>query len=158
MRRFDAGLFFIPRLAAALIRALHLTMRVRHVNAGPMLALNAAGKGYVFAFWHGHILMMVYAMFAKPIQVMISRHRDGELIARAMQRFGAEPFRGSTSKGGASALKQMIRKGRENLVLGITPDGPRGPRRIAQEGVVLAAQLSRIPIVPCAFVSKKKSF
>ena len=146
----------LPPVAALFIRVLHATLRVRHVHAERILQLNRHAGSYIFAFWHGHILVMIYALFRHPLLVMISRHRDGEIIAATMERFGVTAARGSTSRGGGEALRQMVRGAREGYVLVITPDGPRGPRRIAQPGVVRAAQLAGIPIIPAAVVGKRR--
>ncbi|HVR42499.1 MAG TPA: lysophospholipid acyltransferase family protein [Thermoanaerobaculia bacterium] len=155
MRR-DLGTLVIPPLAALLIRTLHATLRVRHVHAERIERLNRSAGSYVFSFWHAHLLVMVYARFRWPLTVMISQHRDGELIARTMARFGVRSARGSSSKRGSEAFRDMIRAAREGDVLILTPDGPRGPRRIAQPGVVRAAQMARIPIIPAAVVAEHR--
>lgn len=148
----------IPVAASALIRSLRASLRIRHVNAEGIDALNREGKRYIIAFWHGHLLMMIYARFVLPLSAMISQHRDGELIAQTMARFGADASRGSTTRGGLAALRDMIALSAKGSNLAITPDGPKGPRRVAQLGVVTAAQLTGVPVVPIAFVAKKKSF
>lgn len=146
----------IPPVAAALIRALYATLRVRHAGNGAIEALNREGKRYVYCFWHGQILLMMYARFARPAMVMISRHRDGELIAATARSFGIDAARGSTTRGGSAALRRMVRAAGEGMVIGFTPDGPRGPRHSVQPGVVRAAQLAQIPIVPAALIAPRK--
>lgn len=146
----------IPPVAALFIRALHATLRVRHVHSEGILELNRREGSYIYAFWHGHLLVTIYALFRHPLLVMISQHRDGEIIAATMERFGVTAARGSSSRGGGEALRQMLRGAREGYVLVITPDGPRGPRRVAQPGVVRAAQLGGIPILPAAVVAKHR--
>lgn len=155
MKTLDMKL--IPLIASGFIRLLHRTMRIRHAHLDRIMTLNDAGKNYIIAFWHAHLLMMIYAAFARPIHALISQHRDGELIARTMARFGARSLRGSSTRGGSSALKAMIRVAKKGAILGITPDGPKGPRHRVQAGVIVAAQAAGIPIVPIAFVAKKKS-
>lgn len=152
----DFGAIAIPRVAAAFIRALHATLRVRHANTAPIDALNRDGKNYVYAFWHAHLLVMIYARFARPATVMISQHRDGELIALTMERFGIEAARGSTTRGGSEALRAMLKAAWSGRVIIFTPDGPRGPRHSVQPGVVRAAQLAGIPVVPAALLSERK--
>lgn len=147
---------FAPPIAALLIRALYATLRVRHAHADRILELNRREGSYIFAFWHAHLLVMIYALFRHPLLVMISQHRDGEMIAATMGRFGVTAARGSTTRGGGEALRQMVRGSREGYVLVLTPDGPRGPRRIAQPGVVRAAQLAGIPILPAAVVARNR--
>jgi lysophospholipid acyltransferase (LPLAT)-like uncharacterized protein len=87
---------------------------------------------------------------------MISQHRDGELIALTLQKFGVTAARGSTTRGGLGALRTMLQLAKEGHNLAFTPDGPRGPRHVAQPGVVAAAQLTGLPILPVAFVAKRK--
>jgi len=152
----DWGLIFIPRLAALFIRILYSTLRVRFHGSQVIDELDARGEKYVIPFWHGHLLLMVYSRFKKPMTVMMSQHRDGELIARTMARFGVDAARGSTTRGGVAALREMLRIASRGENLAFTPDGPKGPARIVQIGVVLAAQKSGSPIIPCVVASKKK--
>ncbi|MBW3672330.1 MAG: lysophospholipid acyltransferase family protein [Acidobacteria bacterium] len=154
MRRLTDRL--IPPVAALLIKTLHASMRLRHDYSGATADLLDQKRSYVLAFWHGHLLMMVKARYPGPIVAMISKHRDGELITRTVSYFGAIAARGSTSRGGSSALREMIAAARQGRTLGITPDGPRGPRHKAQMGVVQVAQATGLPVVPAVFVAEKK--
>lgn len=148
--------FLVPRLASILMRILHATLRVRHLNSRNMTEINDAGGRYLLAFWHCHILLMIFSRHRKPITVMISRHKDGEYIASTMRRFGVGASRGSSSKGGGEALDQMLDLCVRGWNIAITPDGPRGPARVAQVGVVLAARRSAVPIVPVAVIAERK--
>lgn len=141
----------VPRLASGLVRCLRATMRLRCEGREGLEALRAQGRAYIHAFWHGHLLMMPYAYPGGRIAILISEHRDGEYIARTMHRFGHTTVRGSSTSGGASALRGAVRKAREGFDLGFTPDGPRGPRHVVQMGVIAAARLTGLPIVPVAF-------
>lgn len=147
---------FIPFFAALFIRALRATLRVRHINVDAVEAIHRSGGHYIIAFWHCHILMMVFCRFQRPVCVMISQHRDGELIARTMENFAINTARGSSTRGGMAALREMIRIATAGYNLGITPDGPRGPRCVAQVGVVTAAQMTGFPVIPVAFVAEHK--
>jgi len=138
------------------MRLLHATLRIRHVNSGPIDALGAAGKHYIITFWHFHILMMLFARYRRPIMVMSSRHRDGELMVNTYRRFGVDAARGSSSKGATGALREFIRAAQRGSNLVFTPDGPKGPPRVAKSGVVMAAQATGNPIVPIAFIARKK--
>ncbi|MCA1733603.1 MAG: lysophospholipid acyltransferase family protein [Acidobacteria bacterium] len=146
----------IPPVAAAFIRALYATVRIRHARSGAIDALNREGQSYVYSFWHGQILLMMYARFGRPATVMISQHRDGELIAATVRRFGIDAARGSTTRGGSEALRRMVRLAGEGRVIIFTPDGPRGPRHSVQPGVVRAAQLAQVPIIPGALIAPRK--
>ena len=81
---------------------------------------------------------------------MVSRHRDGEILATLMKRYGLGTVRGSTSRGGTSALREMIRLAKSGVPLAITPDGPKGPRRVAQPGTIEIARRSGAIIIPMA--------
>src|SRR5439155_23291182 len=83
--------------------------------------------------------------------------RDGAYMARVFDHYGVESARGSSTRGGPAALRELIRAARAGKNLVFTPDGPTGPNRIAKEGVVMAAQATGLPIVPIAFAAKKKS-
>jgi len=140
----------IPHLAALLIRGVHATLRVRHVGREPLDRLQAAGESYIHAFWHGRLLLMPFSYRGRRITILISQHRDGEYIARTMEHLGFHTTRGSTTRGGAAALRQCVRLVKQGFDLGITPDGPRGPRQEVQAGVIEAARLSGAAIVPVA--------
>lgn len=150
------SLFLVPRIASGFMRLLHASLRVRHLNQRNLTAMHEAGGKYLLAFWHCHILLMVFSRHHKPITVMISHHKDGEYIASTMRRFGVSATRGSSSRGGGNALKEMVDLAEQGWNIAITPDGPRGPARVAQPGVVIAARRSRVPIVPVAVISEKK--
>lgn len=143
----------IALLGSWLIRCLHATLRLRHVNAE-----NLTGqKQTIIAFWHAHLLLMLHSKWRKPVVVMISRSRDGEYIARVFDHYGVESARGSSTRGGSAALREMIRDARAGKNIVFTPDGPKGPNRVVKPGLVLAAQATGLPIVPIAFAAKKKS-
>ena len=139
--------------ASLFIRALHATLRVRHVNVE-----NISGTPqYILAFWHAHMPAMLHSKFRRPITVMSSQSKDGELAVSVYRRYGVESVRGSSTRGGNAALREFIRCARAGSNLVFTPDGPKGPARVAKPGVVFAAQMSGLPILPMAFAAKKKS-
>ncbi|HKO56301.1 MAG TPA: lysophospholipid acyltransferase family protein [Thermoanaerobaculia bacterium] len=140
-------------LASLIIRALRATIRIAHVRVENI----EQQPQYILAFWHAHLLLMLHSRYRRPIQVMISRSKDGEYIARVFDWYGVEAARGSSSRGGSQALRELIKAAKKGANIVFTPDGPRGPNRIAQEGVVYAAQATGLPIIPVAFAAKKKS-
>lgn len=144
----------IPFLGALLMRTLHATLRVRHAGAAKIAAL----PQYIIAFWHAHLLLMLHARYRKPIAVLISQSKDGELIASTFKYYGVDAARGSSTRGGTAALREMVRLGRTGTNIVFTPDGPKGPARVAKDGVVYAARATGLPIVPVAFAAKKKSY
>lgn len=153
--RKRAELALAPALAAALIRALRRTVRLRVHGRETVEHFAREGHRYVHVFWHAHLLLMVYSYVGPRLVFMISQHRDGELIARTVERFGYVPARGSTTRGGSAALRLMLRELREGSDIGFTPDGPRGPSRKVQPGCVAAARLGQVPLVPVAFGAER---
>ncbi|HEX9743078.1 MAG TPA: lysophospholipid acyltransferase family protein [Nitrospiraceae bacterium] len=147
----------LPPIGAALIRLLGGTLRIRTEGGEQVDALYRKGHHLIIAFWHGRQLMMPLTYRGTNAHILISRHRDGELIHRIVSRFGFRSVRGSTTRGGASALRDLIRLGRSGADLVITPDGPKGPRHVAQSGAVQLAQATGLPIVPLTFSCSKKN-
>lgn len=151
-------LTLLPPIGAWLIRLLGRVLRIRTEGAEGVDRLYQQGERVIIAFWHGRQLMMPLAYRGSQAHILISQHRDGELIQRIVARFGFQAVRGSTTRGGAQALRQLIRLGRSGVDLVVTPDGPKGPRQIAQLGVVQLAKATGLPIVSLTFsCSKKKS-
>lgn len=108
------------------------------------------GEPVIFLFWHSRILPLAHLHRNEGVVVLISEHRDGELIARLVQRRGFLTVRGSSTRGGARALRGMLRALRSGSDLAVTPDGPKGPPRHLKPGVLLAAQRSGAPLIPVA--------
>ena len=146
----------VPRLAAIWIRLTRATMRIRRENPGPLNDLSRSGKPFIIAFWHGRLFLMPYAYPGKRVTILISEHRDGEYISRTMESFGFQTARGSTTRGGAVGLREILRALKQGRDAAFTPDGPRGPRETVQPGVIAAARLSGVPILPVAFSCSKK--
>jgi len=123
------------------------------------------GRPFIIAFWHGRLLILP-AMWPRSakISMLISMHRDGELIAKAIGYFGHGTVRGSAAKpgsakdrGGAAALRGMLKALKAHQYVGITPDGPRGPRMRAAEGIVTVARVAGVPIIPCSYSARRRA-
>ena len=112
--------------------------------------MRAEGQGALYAFWHGRMLPLIFLHRERAGVVLVSQHRDGEAIARVVVKLGYIAARGSTTRGGAKALLELVRLAREGRDIGVTPDGPRGPREVAQNGVISAARQTGLPIIPVA--------
>lgn len=140
----------LPPLAVQVVRALRASWGLRVHQRETIEAFAREDRRFIFAFWHAHILPAIYSPVRPEIVVMISRHRDGELIAKTVERFGMRTARGSTTEGGSAAYREMLRAVRAGCDLAFTPDGPRGPARKVQPGVIAAARALAIPIVPFA--------
>jgi lysophospholipid acyltransferase (LPLAT)-like uncharacterized protein len=132
------------------MHVLGASLRLTEVNRDAVERLWRAGGPLVYAAWHGRILMFPYFYGRlRRVHVLASRSRDGELVSRFAQAFGFHVVRGSTSRGAGAALRTLARLLRdERAEVAVVPDGPRGPRCVAQPGPVLLAKLAGAPIVP----------
>jgi hypothetical protein len=135
-------------LGALLLRLLALTWRMRYVGEEAWRARVAAGQGAVLALWHGQLFPLAWALRHRGVWVLVSEHRDGEIITRVLERFGYTMIRGSSTRGGARALAEMVRALRSGRSIAVTPDGPRGPARVFAPGAAVAAQRSGTPVIP----------
>jgi lysophospholipid acyltransferase (LPLAT)-like uncharacterized protein len=116
------------------------------------------GEPFLLCFWHGRILLM-HKCWKKslPIHMLISQHRDGQLISRTASHIGVSTVTGSSNRGGAQAIRNMLKIFRKGECIGITPDGPRGPRMRASDGVINFARLANATIIPATYsVSNRK--
>lgn len=144
-------------LVAQYLRLVYATGRWRLVGVDVPQQFWDRGQGMIGCFWHGRILMMPYAWrWPGPFYMMISGHRDGRLIADTVAHLGFHTIAGSTSRGGSGALRGLAAKVRDGATVGITPDGPRGPRMRAQMGIVKLAQLTGAPVFPVTFGARRR--
>ncbi|NQU10521.1 lysophospholipid acyltransferase family protein [bacterium] len=148
-----------------LVTLIGVTLRYRVDDPPGLLARPQSGP-LIFAFWHNRIFLMPH-LFRKywrrrgraRVAVLVSRSKDGSLLAGVLAAFRLRCVRGSTSRGGTEALRELTRLVEAGYDVGITPDGPRGPRYAVQPGVVNLAQLTGVPIVPVSYdVSWKYTF
>jgi lysophospholipid acyltransferase (LPLAT)-like uncharacterized protein len=143
------------RLIAWMVRLWIGTVRYRcRALARPVAPTQPGLQGrFIYAFWHETLLLPAYHYRNTPTHVLISVSADGEMIAGACRALQLGVVRGSTTRGGMQAVRQIVEmKGRSHLV--ITPDGPRGPRRRVQPGLVYLASRTGLPIVPVGFACK----
>jgi len=133
-----------------IVRVLAFTWRLREVNPELRDDARASTGPVVYVLWHGQLLPLLYAHRGRGIVVMISEHRDGELIARIAHRFGFRTVRGSTSRGAARALLGACREVEQGSDLAITVDGPRGPARSVAAGSAVVSQRTGKPLLPVA--------
>lgn len=147
------------RLAAAVVhaglRALTGSLRcVWEDNSG--LHSGAKSEPAIYCIWHNRLALSMKIYFAfvrqrknsKGLAALVSASRDGGLLARILENFGVQPVRGSSSRRGAQALLELTSWAERGYDLAITPDGPRGPCYVVQEGVTSLAQLTSRPIIP----------
>jgi lysophospholipid acyltransferase (LPLAT)-like uncharacterized protein len=142
-------------LLAALIRAVAATLRFRWDDRSTHLDDPKRGAA-IYCLWHNRLAfsMEAYHGYVKSrsrgagLVAMVSASRDGGLLAGVLRSFGVQPVRGSTSRRGPQALRELTTWARRGYDIALTPDGPRGPRYKAQQGVIALAQLTDLPIIP----------
>ena len=139
-------------LAFAFLQLLNRSLRVRHVHAEHI----DGTPRYIIAFWHECILGAMHSRWRKPTTAMISRSKDGEIVTGVVQLYGIDTARGSSNRGGSSALREILRDVQGGKNIAFTPDGPKGPRREVKDGVVYAAKMTGLPVVPFHFTAKAK--
>ena len=144
-----------PFLASWAIRFLYLTNRTEILGEDHPRSFWTRGEQVIFSCWHDQLLMMVMAYHGPGAKILISSSKDGELIARTMRYFGQGAVRGSSSRGGRAAFKELLDLSKQPFDLGFTPDGPRGPRHELKAGIAQLARLSGRPVVPFAFVCSR---
>jgi lysophospholipid acyltransferase (LPLAT)-like uncharacterized protein len=138
-------------LGTRLVRALSASLRFEYRSLGrfPVDPLQPPETGpFIYALWHENFLIPI-ARFGNPgVAALVSRHRDGELLSLLIHKTGMGVVRGSTNRGGVTAVRELLRDDVAARHLAVTPDGPRGPRRVVQPGVVYLASRTGMRIVP----------
>jgi lysophospholipid acyltransferase (LPLAT)-like uncharacterized protein len=130
------------------LRLLVSTWRLDSVGLEPIAQAIAAGERFILAFWHNRQIgfIKIQQRYRVPVKVMVSRHGDGEIIARIVDKYGIGSVRGSSTRGGSAALKELV-EATAGCHVAITPDGPVGPRYRLKQGAVLLASRSGLPVV-----------
>ena len=150
-----------PAVAAVAVRGLGLTLRLTVIGAEVLAPAARDRPPVIYALWHGRLLMAPWlsARLAdlrgrRTLRILASRSADGELVARFAGRFGIEAVRGSSSRGGAGALRALATALRRGDDVVIAPDGPRGPRLRVQPGLPALAAITGAPVVPVAIAAR----
>ena len=141
---------------SGLIRGLAATVDFRYHDDATVRSWERQGQPFILAFWHRYLVLMRYAYFGERMSVLVSQSWDGELTSQTLAHLGIDTCRGSSSQGGAGALRDLLRRARGGSDLAFTPDGPRGPLRRVQPGVIVAAALSGLPIQPVAIGATRR--
>jgi lysophospholipid acyltransferase (LPLAT)-like uncharacterized protein len=148
---------WILALAGSLyIRLVGMTSQVSWVNRAARDTLESSGKGFIYACWHGRQVFLLYLHENDQARPLISKSKDGDLIAKICRRFGLEAIRGSSSRGGMKAMLELKTTLESGMRVGFTPDGPRGPFQEVQQGLLFLAQKLDCPILPFAYGARKK--
>lgn len=148
-------LFVASFLGPFIIRLIGSTWKVKYEGESELNQCREKYGRVIYCFWHNRLFGLCYTHRKRNIGILISTHFDGEIIARIVQRMGYHPFRGSSTKEGATGLFGML-KNEKAGDLGITVDGPRGPKGVVKPGVIFLASRSGLPIIPVSCDSSKK--
>jgi lysophospholipid acyltransferase (LPLAT)-like uncharacterized protein len=150
-------------LVFAFERLLILSLRFRWKDPSGFFE-TIAERPVIFCLWHNRLAlsMATYRLYVRkhrpthPLAALVSASKDGALLAAILERFGVQPVRGSSSRRGPQALLELTSWAERGYDLAITPDGPRGPRNVVQEGVISLAQLTGLSIVPMGYRARRK--
>jgi lysophospholipid acyltransferase (LPLAT)-like uncharacterized protein len=148
----------LARVAGISVAALRASLRIERLHFERYLELRARGVPILFALWHGRMFLPIQLHRGQGIVTMASQSEDGEIIARWLERNGYRVVRGSTSRGGGEALRRMVREVRGGRHAALTVDGPKGPPRVVQPGVLQLARLTGAWILPITYSSARPSF
>lgn len=138
-----------------LVKILMGTLRIKEYRRDIFIKARRQYGTVIYAFWHNRMLIPAYTHINQNVHVLVSQHRDGEIISRIISKLGFSSIRGSSRRGGLKALKEAIDV-MKRFDVAITPDGPTGPKEIAKEGVLYLAYKTGKPIIPGTFLMKNK--
>ena len=168
MVKYIAG-FKLTQLLISLLGSLYVlfvykTSTINLKNRKNIDRLFKKNESFIYAFWHDQLLICPLTWQSEfEIKVLISKHRDGDIIARLISKLGFKAIRGSThksgktkNKGGLTSARQMIKSLKNGISIGISPDGPKGPRHKVSDGILSISRLSNSSILPVGIGFKKK--
>ena len=168
MVKYIAG-FKLTQLLISLLGSLYVlfvykTSTIDLKNRKNIDRLFKKNESFIYAFWHDQLLICPLTWQSEfEIKVLISKHRDGDIIARLISKLGFKAIRGSThksgktkNKGGLTSARQMIKSLKNGISIGISPDGPKGPRHKVSDGILSISRLSNSSILPVGIGFKKK--
>jgi lysophospholipid acyltransferase (LPLAT)-like uncharacterized protein len=150
----STGKYVLPVMIDLLCKSL----RTEIINKEAIDKLEKENKNYVFAFWHGTMLLPWYIQRNKKFAALISKSKDGDLLSRVLKHWNYNVVRGSSSSGGDIALGILVDLGRNKKSVAITPDGPRGPEYKLKAGAVITAKKSGIPLILAGAGYQKKKY
>ena len=152
--RFHPGIASI--VGSAVIRALGTTLRIEWRELEYLEKARKMSRQVIFSSWHGRLFVLTFSLRHRQIQVLASEHPDGDLMGRTITRLGFGHLKGSTSRGGARAIRNLAAALKSGLDVGLTVDGPRGPRGVVQQGVVELSRLTGTAVIPVSDTSRSR--
>ncbi|MBX3442598.1 MAG: lysophospholipid acyltransferase family protein [Planctomyces sp.] len=146
----------LARMAVIALRALFLTVRTRWELSDPEASpyRQPGADTYLYCVWHDSLIMPLFVGRQPRTKALVGLHRDGTFLVSALGALGLPTVRGSSSRGGAQAVRQLLNE-TEGYHIVMTPDGPRGPRRTMKQGLAYIASRTGKPVVPTAFLCSR---
>ncbi len=144
------------QFASAAISVLIKTLQIKIINGETISKLASEKRNFVSAFWHGSMLIGWYVHRNENVAALVSQSKDGDVLAKILEKWNYKVVRGSSSLGGNEALSVMVDLIRGNNSLAITPDGPRGPIYKMKAGAVVSAKKTNVPLYLTGIGIKKK--
>jgi lysophospholipid acyltransferase (LPLAT)-like uncharacterized protein len=144
-------IFLASLLGWLIIQGLGRLTRIRQIGQNNYQELERRGENYILTLWHGRMLLPIFAQRNRGVVAMVSQYVDGEIIARTVQMMGYRTVRGSSTRGGTKALREMVKIMRSGVPGAMFPDGPKGPRGDFKIGTIILAQLTDAYIVPMTY-------
>ena len=146
-------------IGAKYIKFVSFTTKWSFINKKYVEIIWKKNESFILCFWHGRLLMMPLSWNnKKKINVLISAHSDGQLLSKTVKYFDIKTIIGSSSKGGSEAIRNIIKSLKSGISIGMTPDGPRGPRMKINSAIIKIASLTGNKIIPLSYSVKKKIF
>jgi len=143
-------------LLAVYLRFVLRTTRWQHNVDEYLEPTFKSGKPFIIALWHNRVMMMALVWpYDTPVTILTSGHRDGQLVSKTMGKFGFKAIHGSSEQGGSQALRSILREIKAGKIIGMTPDGPRGPRMRMKPGIITMARLTGVPIIPVCYCTER---
>lgn len=156
MRRRDRlEMEALALVGSTVIRCLGYSWRIGEEDFENELRAREHSPNVIYAFWHGRLLPLSFTHRNRSIQVLASEHRDGERLGRTIRHLGFGHVRGSSTRGGARAIFDLVDKLKSGYDLGITVDGPRGPRHVVKPGPIQIAKMSGAAVLPITTASRR---
>lgn len=146
------------RLIYLLTQVVAATTRFRWEDNSGLMKAGDSNQA-IYAIWHNRLAysLIIYQRYVREhtggreLAALVSASKDGGLLARVLELFGARPVRGSSSRRGPQALREMVSSADDGCIMAITPDGPRGPCYKVQEGIIGLAQVTGLPVIPVSY-------
>ena len=161
---FKLTQLLVSFLGSMYVLFVYKTSTINLKNRKNIESLFKKNESFIYAFWHDQLLMCPLTWQSElEIKVLISKHRDGDIIAKLISNLGFKAIRGSThksgktkNKGGLLSARKMIKSLNNGISIGISPDGPKGPRHKVSDGILSISRLSNSSILPVGIGFKKK--